>query len=626
MTMPFEDPIPPVGLSTPTMRRRQQAAIEGATQRAERRLELARLVSILPGSLTEKRAAIERAIKNRVVTTPWVPARSTIRLLDRMYRVEGKQSAADYRDDLSPRGPAPRDLPPILIAAVRRLAELHGTRDLAQLHYLARVEAEALHLPPLSPWHLRRVLASIGQPAIIAARHGSRAAQMDGFARSTYPTRHTHDLWLLDEADTRYRAKGFCRVREDWYAMRPPVILVRDHRSGAFVGYWVADPSRRIDKATGLCMTSGFDADDVLAALLSAAVPELAHPLLREYAGALPRKLRWDNASAHRALEGKLLQVAERFARDTGTDDPADDDDAETVGLPISRIPVGRPDLNGGAERGVGLVKRWIIGRPGHVDEMIPVDEIAPGEDLGRDRSLGATSTRGRAPRLDPVPVRALLEIDQLRDHIAETLARYNAEHHLRRNGMTPRAAAKKFMPPRHRRGDDLIRMMGVQSYTVHDGVQIARDGRSVDFMPLVNGVVLQRGAAVQVYVDPMLRRVWLDQGRRLLALKPKAEHAAEQAPADVARTMAREARAASDGAAQRRAEWIDEQAGPGTAAEGQQAYQEKRKQRRPRPGAQPPAVGGAPPTRPGHTRPNDDSAGFNFDPNSLMPDDPGEV
>ena len=128
MTVPLERPIAPVLSSTPSLRARKQEAIDAATRRAEERFEIARYLATQLGSLSEKQAAIARAVARGVVRTSWVPSRATVRTLERMY-LEGKVSVADYRDDLVPRGPKPKILAPRVIDIVQRLAERHGTKD-----------------------------------------------------------------------------------------------------------------------------------------------------------------------------------------------------------------------------------------------------------------------------------------------------------------------------------------------------------------------------------------------------------------------------------------------------------------------------------------------------------------
>lgn len=630
MTIRLEPPIQSFLVSTPSLRRRDLDAMLAANARAERRLAIARLAASTPGTLGAKQTVIRSVIAAGQLAGP-VPCLATIHGLLRKYVIEGKRSAADYRDDLVPRGPTGAEVPQALVNEIRDLAEDHGVHDLAQLTYLAGGKAEKMGLRPLSMWKLRRVLAAIGAPALSAARHGSRAAELDAFPRvGTYPTRWLHDLWNLDEGDPRYWAKAFCPVREKWVSVRPPAILIRDHRSGLLIGRWLADPSRRIDDAAGRCMTTGFDRDDVLAALLSAAVKDFAIPELREFVGALPSRLRWDNARAHKALDADLFDVPGRFVRDTGSDEPDDEPvettDGELSALPSDYIPVRRPDRNGPIERVMSMMKRWMVGHAGHVDEVIPVDRLEPGEDLGRDRSMVATSTTKRQPRLTPVPVRALPTIDDLRMALDQALVRYGTEHKLRRHGMTPRAAARRFMPPHYRRGDDLVRMLGAQTYTVgKGGIEVQRDGRSVEFEPVANGVLLQRGATLKAYVDPLLRCVWLEQGRQLLMLKPKCERAAEQAPADVAQTMSSVARAASDAAAERRAARLDTAAGPGTAAEGDEAYKAAQRQRRSpdQNSADAARADAGPQTRRASAEHTD--GGFQFDPDALLSQDADE-
>lgn len=74
--------------------------------------------------------------------------------------------------------------------------------------------------------------------------------------------------------------------KEDrWASFKPSVVVIQDYCSRAIVGYHVADPSRR----SGLTADSrpGIDKDELLAALLSTAMPDIAPAACRAYAGSL---------------------------------------------------------------------------------------------------------------------------------------------------------------------------------------------------------------------------------------------------------------------------------------------------------------------------------------------------
>lgn len=622
-----EAPIVPVLVDTPSIRRRRAEATAAAQVRAVWRFEVARIVGETEGTIAQKRQALLDASVACRIKLGKMPSISTIRVLDRKWRIEGCRSAADYRDDATPRGPKSRNFPIEFIAKVIELGQQHGTADLATLLTHVNRAASDLGLDPISTWVLRRILTGIRTEYFTAGRHGSRAAVMDCFPRSTYPTSRTHELWFLDEGDLKYWARGFCRVREAWVSIRPMVILIRDHRSGAFVGFWVSDPSERIDPATGYCLETGFDSDDVLAALMSAACPDVAHPALADVAGALCEQLQWDNAPQHKRLKAALFDRPGAIRLVRNFDDPDArqfvEPEVDSPELETRRIPSRRPDKNGLIERMMGLVKRRLVGRQGHVSEDIPLDRIADGEDLGRSRALAATDPSTRASRLTPVRVRDLPTIAELVDAVADVLAEYNETNVLRRHGMSPRAAAKKYMPRRVRDGSDLIRMLELRQYTVGAGIEVQRDGRSVVFYPMDNGVLLQRGATVEAYVDPKLRRLWLDYSRRLACLKPTEDVARDLLPGDIARTMEEAARTASDLAATGRAERLDRLAGAGAATAAQQAYDEiRRRPRKAAPPASPPSPA-APSRVPSATvapESSDGNTDFAFDPDALLP------
>lgn len=630
MAIKLENPVKPFTVEAPSIRHRKVAATQAATMRAEFRFVVAKLAASTEGSLRDKQKAIEAAIRAGLITGH-APSREAIRRLEHAYR-SGKDSAGAFRDDLTPRGPRAEPFRQDLLEKIKERAVRHGVADLEQLAYLVSADAKQLGLGPVSVWRLRRALCAIGTLSISAGRHGSRAAEFDAATCGAYPTTHTHEIWHLDEGDSRYWAKAICRIHSNWISVRPSVILIRDHHSGAFVTGYVVDPTRRINKEDNSSFRTGFDADDVLAALLTAVVPDLAAPGVRELSGVLPEKLRWDNAKAHIALESLLFSRGRVHLVDNVGDPDADEFPPI---LDSSRIQVRRPDRNGMVERMMPLVKRWMVGKEGHVDERLPDDQLEPGEDLGRERSKIAVSHSKRQPSLSPVSVESLPTIEELQEALNEVLRRYNEDHRLARHGLTPLGAARKYMPKRRRSGEDLIRAMEVNVYQIQRaGIQVQREGKRVTFRPEYNGVLLQPGSSAQVYVDPMLRRVWLEQGRTLVALKPTQERAAEQEAGHVAQAISDIAREESDKAVEIREKAIDAAYGPGAAERGRKKYEASRDAQRPPKGA---TEEGGGRRRPGAApRPSpasqwqpepDDPAGFDaFDPDALLPPEPDDL
>jgi hypothetical protein len=579
MTIEYEKPIAPFVVDTPSIRRRKEQAVAAANARAAYRLGVAEIAFHTPGTLAQKRAAVEGAIRARKIPLGPVPSVERMRQLAARYR-DGARSSADYRDDLSPRGPRARCVPQAVVDTTERLAKQHGTGDLKHLAGLVNKEEGLTDGAALSPWRLRRVLEKIGRHRIVAARHGSRAAELDVMPRGTFPSSEFHEYWFLDEGDTNYYAGAVCRITNQLVSVRPSVIVVREHCAGAILAAVVVDPTRRIDKKRNRSFTSGFDAADVHAALLTAACAELAPPELQEFAGTLCRHLRWDNAQAHKSLEQSLF-VDGRLKRAEGVSHPDDEPDAQGdgtarataagdvvgravltnedeslppfegpdgEGMRARRIPKRRPDRNGPVERIMSVVKRWLVGHHGHVDEVYPVDRVVPGEDLGRERAVVATANAGRQPRVEPVPVRTLPTIEELQRAVDAVRREYNTEHVLKRNGLTPVGAARQRPPRARRRSDDLVRLLGAHTYTVQrEGIVVERGGRAVTFEAANQGVLLQPGSTAMVYVDPLLRMIWLEQGRYLVPLRPQAVRAAEQDPAEVAATAGTAARAASN-------------------------------------------------------------------------------
>lgn len=596
MALRFDKPVPVFVVDTPSIRRRTAAALAAATARAEYRFGIARIAHHTPGTLDYKLAGVLGAMAAGEIPNG-TPSPSYVARLAARYR-DGERSVADYRDDRTPRGPRPKPVSDAVVDAVEELAKQHGTGDLKHLAYLVNVQVGSTGDDQLSTWRLRRVLHRIGRHGIAAARNGSRAAELDTLPRGTYPTTETHEFWGLDEGDTRFYARAVCRVYNTWVSVRPAIIIIRDHCSGAILAALVVDPTRRIDKAKNRSHVSGFDADDVLAALLSAACEGLARPELRELADTLCGRLRWDNAPSHKALEERLFVRGQLKRAPQSADPDADDEFGAVVGeglgdgageaevhadtvepMRAKRNAKRRPDRNGFVERIMGVAKRWLVGPQGHVDEVLPVDRPTEGEDLGRERSVVATSTAGRQSRITPVAVRVLPTIAELQRAVDEVVRRYNTEHTLKRHGMAPVGAARKYAPRTRRRADDLVRLLGARDYKVQrEGIVIERNGRAETFEAVNNGILLDVGSVAQVYVDPLLRMAWLEQGRKLIPLRPASQRAAERDAATVAGAQAAAVREASDAEVERRDVKLDAEHGAGTAAEGWEGYKARRR------------------------------------------------
>jgi hypothetical protein len=573
--MPIErdKTIKPYLVDAPSIRRRRRSAIEHETLKAENRLAVARLAAETPGTLAVKHLAVCAAARAGLLPLPVAPGETTVFNLCTRYR-NGEVTADDYRGDRRPRGPSARRFPAALLDIIEDRAQRHGTGDLEQIAQLARDDAKASGIDAswLTVWHLRRALACIGRHTIVAGRQGSRATEMDALPRETYPTRHTHDLWLLDEGDSDYWCRAVCRVTDQWVSVRPSIILIRDHKSGAVLVGLVVDPTRRIEVETNRSMTSGFDSDDVLTALLAAASPDAAREVTKELAGRLPKKLRWDNASAHQLLErllfekGRLKRVDARDPELGVEDDPLFDDEGwaepEDTRTQLSGIGVRRPDKNGGVERIMSPAKRWLVGLIDdcHVDEADPEDRVLPPLDRGRDRSEISASDNGRPTRRITVPVMSLPTIEDLQAALDEVVDRYN-NHLLKRVGMTPLAAARKFMPRGGlRRGVDLIRLLGARDFTVQrEGIVVERDRHRVAFEAANQGVLLDVGRTAYAYVHPLLQGLWLEQGAYLAFALPKEERAARRDARTVAMMARLRARLASDDAERSRQAQLSE-------------------------------------------------------------------
>jgi hypothetical protein len=556
-------------------RRDAAARLEGANERAARRHALASFAARLEGSVEDRLVVIRAAVEADILKGH-VPARETLRMLVHRFH-QGHVSAADFRDDRNKRGRKERQFAEGHLAVIRTTAGKFGLSNIEQLTVEVNRAAMRQGYPELTRYYVVKALRLIGLERLTAARQGSRAAILDAMSRGTYPVKHTHDAWGLDEGDPRIWTRVFCRGCGEWVSAREPVVVTKDHASSAYLRLQVADVARRINDVTLCCETTGFDRDDVLACLLSAACRELAASGYEELAGALPKLLRWDNASAHKALftdilEPMLLALAE------GLDDPDADESASAEVLPppdIAFIPKRRPDRNGSVERSMATLKEWSIAAKGHVDLVIPEDQFTGGITLGHHRALVTSAGTDRQSRLKVVPVASLPTHEELQEVLNELGLRYNREHRVRRHGMTPLFAARKYAAKHTRAGIDLVRALPVAAHKVQrEGIVVQRDGVRVAYEAVNNGVQLQVGALAQVYVDPLQRVLWLEQGRGVVVLKAKTEAAAEQDPREFAAAMQERARRASDEADADRDRDLDETYGPGTAEAGKAAYE----------------------------------------------------
>jgi len=292
-------------------------------------------------------------------------------------------------------------------------------------------------------------------------------------------------------------------------------------------------------------MRAGFDSNDVLGALLSAAVPDLAWDSTRDFAGYLPERIRWDNAQAHKTVR-KLLEDAR-------------------VEVDIRPIRKRRAASNGAVERRVKIVKDLCRGIFGHIDDYLPTDRVTEyTADQPRLRTLTAGLTNLRETRRTEVMPDDLLTVEELRDQLDPTVGRYNYKHVSRVTGTTAaelyHARLRNRTP---RRGLDLVRTIQPRTVTVGtSGIVHTDGGRTFEFFPYFDGVILALDQEVTYYPDPLNRGIFVCLGTdRVVFRQAHNEYSDEEAKL-VGRNASAIARQVSDHAEQLRKQRAAERVG----------------------------------------------------------------
>lgn len=508
-----------------------------ATARYQTVRYVAALVDSEGASLRTLRARVRDAVRGGLLPLEAPMSHEALRTLYRKWS-GGARSVSDYVD--APRCGRPRTVDPRLRDMVQQAvyAQDYG-RSVRRLHERLEREAERLGITCPSYETIKRLVRSHGRLAISVARHGTRPAQLDALPHSTVPTQHTHDAWVLDETDAPFFARVFDPQLEQWVSVRPTIISVVDHRSSVCVAHWIADPSRRYDPDDGTIQREGFDHLDVLAALMSAAIPDLATPATRMFSGHLPKRLRWDNHSTHAKLRGILeaignaasLEVDAFFGPDeegtsgpeaAGRAVPVDGAAAAYEGgdFTIPRLPFNRPINRGKIERKLGFLKDLCGEFPSHIDRVIPMDRLKEAPKVERDVSAG---TKRRVARREPLPIEWLPTIEECRAMLDGRIDYYNRRHLSRMTGV-PRSAVYVQQLPRHvRKGTDLLKALPTHStFVTGEGICHYHDGVVSRFSAHVDGRFMLAVDTQIVYkLDPLHRLLFLSMDGHLYTIRP---------------------------------------------------------------------------------------------------------
>jgi transposase InsO family protein len=536
----YESPTKRFGGTKPGRRAEINDQAAAAYQRAQRRFEIARAAAGLTGPYRQRQRQIQQLINVGTLPPGAFPSKETIRRLAAKWSA-GQQELSDYWDDDGRSGrPAnrfPKELRESLTTAIRTgKSARSATFSLAAL-------ANAIGVEPPNYYMVHREYESAGRLLRAAARHGSRAAEIDASAHARVPTRYPHDVWALDELTAPVYTRQWCEVKQRFVSVRSDVVLIVDVCSGAVVGYHVVDPSRRIDE-NGIRLEEGYDTTDVLAALVSAASPDLAPDSTRAFAGYLPHRLRWDNAQQHKSLAGWIKE-------DT------------VIDLDVRRIPKRRAVSNGSAENRVRTMKAMCAGMRGHADEYLPLDRIksdATANPPGH-RTAMAGGTSERVTKTIPIDPAMLMSVEEFRVEFNRIVRDYNFNrpHALYKETPANRYHRSKA-PQRVRNGVDLVLALPTRtSLVTTDGIVATADGNTATFYPATDGIMLMVDSTVTYHVDPLLRGVFAVLGNRLHFLESTGSSLeSERKAAEIARGKAMLARMASNsGQASAEAEYI---------------------------------------------------------------------
>lgn len=501
----------------------------------------------------------------------------------------GATSASDFAPGRRGRRALP--LAPDVRAEARRLVLAYGAMTpMTELHrslnaYIAARELGA----PISYGRFKRLFASVSREVRTAAAYGTRAGELYGTSHATVACRATHEIWTIDAFTAPWWEKALVLETQQWVITRPSVIVVKDYKSDAIVGYWISDPARRRDQQGRVC-TEGFDAADVYAAILAAAIPALASPATVALSGRLPECIRWDRHSVNNLLREIMCDVAERLAVEGDsffgaaqpeyTEMTRADGAVERCLVEVPRLPGFRPKNRGDVERAIGFLKQMCWAMPGHVDLYLPTP--LAGEDQGRTRTRGA-SDGALAHRSLPLKVEHLPTRAETGPDFDARVAAYNV-HRNRRTGRTRLERFHAFMPRSPRKGTDALALMTTTAtFVTSEGIEVFHDGTSSLFEPYIaaTGMRFALDAPVVGKADVFYRGFFVRVGTEVHLLPPKDVWAAEPGNAErVAREQRAVARAASQEADAVRRLMYDVVHGVGSATDALREAEEIRRAR----------------------------------------------
>lgn len=534
MSLRTEKPTKGYGRMTPSRQMSLAASVSQAWARATRRYKIAKLVASVPGSLETKRLAVVRAMENDAIPPGAIPSKSTVSYLERMWQ-EGFRSIENYQEGDGRTGRPLKHIPDVFQEEIDRVVGSGLGRTPHAL--LVDFQEQAQSQPGIEAptyYLIRKEFAKAGRMKRAAARHGSRGGIVDGGPKGRFVAEHSHDIWALDELTLPVWVGMYSNALERWISARCDMVLIIDLCSRYPVGWYIADPSRRTDEH-GREREGGFDSRDVLAALLSAACPDLAPDSTKAGAGYLCRILRWDNHQAHKTVAALLADMG--------------------IEIKVRRIPKRQAFNNGAAERPNRVVKPWFAGVVGHVDEYLPTDRLTKEMvDPGHARTVAAGTTPDRETRKIEIAPEQLMRIDELRELADRIMRRFG--HVLVRSKFKQTAfnrLQERLARGTPRRGYDLVRALPPVTTTVQDGwIRHYADGREYQYQAVIDNSLWMDDKPVTYIADPVNRGIFVLDNSRLHFLEhdPAPEESRARA---IARTRRNAARHFSDYAKQER-------------------------------------------------------------------------
>lgn len=234
-------------------------------------------------------------------------------------------SAVAALADKPGRGRTRQLLPSAVLQEIERLA---GLGALKVRRIVAKVQAFASDrgLPRPTSHKIRYALDDLGYPFHTTAAQGSQAALLDAVPHAAVPTDHPHQVWTGDTFQFPIPMRGYdpdadARGEDPYRAVSCEAVVFVDNHTMAVVSYYLCDPTSRAadadPDATGGPRGSRDDATatekatavEVLGALLSAALPDLALPATREIAGRLPSACLRLDVKCQQQLRGILTRI-----------------------------------------------------------------------------------------------------------------------------------------------------------------------------------------------------------------------------------------------------------------------------------------------------------------------------